>query len=807
MQSLNGNSSNPSLEGFDAKLNPTLNEDKNRFIINDQNLDSQTNDDLDGLSSISNKSYIRNKSRRAYDFRVTDEKNAIKAHHYYYDPFILESFRQKIFKDFFKDSAGLYGQIKNHHSIKELKNERKQIFTHLQNLTTSLSETKCAKAFFILIQSNLEKGHALETLFPENCTVPEDLKILYNEILATGIPSELNSYMDFDSLDPKALLDKAMTNLTEKLGNEKEVDKILLEASRDINKLLNNYTQSLELNGLDGDNSNLNSFFVESINGVVGKCKGNFKRSATNSKALSYLESFTKSIDVLLKIEPKEYDLAIVADFIKKHWDIPLMVEKSSNLSQSVKRNSDLDKSIKDILIKVDSKNKKKSLDLILNSPSNQTDNNDLLGSVLDILTDKYMFVITQNKMKLNNLDRDLGAYTSNPNNGSIFKAHKETLLENTNLLEMLIKEYKMHSLARYDHLFNHYTAFVNVVNDLGDLGEAKHPGFKNRLKTIVSKLIENSSKNSNELTICPNLHRDKGIMGHEEIKRTNEENLLVKAKLNLLMGVDEKKKVIELDRAHTLPFPSIFAWNFDKVKHFIKVEVPHGDEIVFGEGAKNVLYNKDIFEQMRKRNVSHKEIEALFHEEFESLLKSEYSEKQLHFKGLELIRTFFLRLFSETELLPVSMNKVADRASEWQLKGDDYKSSLARSLKELVLMDGKIKESDTVEKLIPYLDKTVETVEAFMNDGKKINTPERALNLICLSLVKETLMMAVKGVGYKEAREKANQEIQNKVYSEFFNKIPTSARLKEASDNDITLIYNKIMNDSHDEIMQKMLL
>jgi len=155
----------------------------------------------------------------------------------------------------------------------------------------------------------------------------------------------------------------------------------------------------------------------------------------------------------------------------------------------------------------------------------------------------------------------------------TFFMDQKERILpKDPSLLKTLTDEYKQHSLARFDHLFNHFTAFANVVDDLGNLGNTKYPDFKVKFREIISHLIKNStienkgkSKDKaleNKKTIITNLHRAK--MGKEKIPKTDVENSLIRTQLNLTL--DSQDVIVEVDRSHTLPFPILFAWDPKKI-------------------------------------------------------------------------------------------------------------------------------------------------------------------------------------------------------------------------------------------------
>lgn len=383
------------------------------------------------------------------------------------------------------------------------------------------------------------------------------------------------------------------------------------------------------------------------------------------------------------------------------------------------------------------------------------------------------------------------------------FSKQKDIILKDKDWLITLAQEYKQHSLARFDHLFNYYTAFVNIIVNLGEIGEKKHIGFAQNSKDVVSSILKNASINSkigytNEekkklSTINENAHRNSKDMGYEETKRTDVENTLIRTKINIALGTENSELVL-VERAHTLPFPSLFSWKSDKTKEIIDDKFSTHN-IAYSQEKKyddELYFNKKFFEVKMERNVSHQEMEELFKNQFEDLLLKNLSPQEFLFESLDLVKKFFLKLFSETELLPDFMNHLADHASEWLDKSDNYKTCLAKSLEDLVAKGERINEIQVVNQLEPYLKRTLKEVHTQISKEKG-DTSSSIFKLISFQTVEESLRIATKGVVYKEALNAINEKIENGIYDDVLKNVLNVAIKTDNFKNSLDIAFDEI--------------
>jgi|GEM_PF-3249302 len=339
--------------------------------------------------------------------------------------------------------------------------------------------------------------------------------------------------------------------------------------------------------------------------------------------------------------------------------------------------------------------------------------------------------------------------------------------------LDHIIKEQRQHSLVRFNNLFNYYTAFVNTVHILGNMGQVKYgDDFKKKAHTVVADLLENAyielkehtklNKKSEKIqpktadiqeleklvTIDLDYHRIKSIMGYEQTKMDKEKKKEIINTLNVLLGIDEKNKLIfELQRSHSLQFPSVFAWKKSKLVKCINIEF----ETNLDENFESVdtFFSRDFFKSMKDEIMPHSNIEDLFSKEFDKILNAFDSKEKFLFMSLDLMRKFYIRLFSETELFPDLINKYADGASEWRgkgTKGETYKKSLSGILRSLVMNKKEYKKAETLNALKPYLERTASELDR-LNKKLETNSANSLFKKICFFQVEESMRIAMNGI------------------------------------------------------------
>ena len=271
----------------------------------------------------------------------------------------------------------------------------------------------------------------------------------------------------------------------------------------------------------------------------------------------------------------------------------------------------------------------------------------------------------------------------------------------------MLIKEQRQHSLSRFNNLFTYHTAFVNTIAILGEMGQEKYGGkFKEKTSQVVAKLLEYShielekeikkddsraltdeeierdrlkkeerQRLENLATINQQHHRIKDIMGWESEKFKDKAKVI--STFNLLLGnIEGKGSILDLQRSHTLPFPSCFSWKIDKEIEFInkvmetafikkisdenakeEIEIEFFDNVedtTFIKKINNqtILFSLDLFEKIAKNNLHHTEIEKHFSYEFEILLIKSQNKRRVSFSIFRTHQEFLFKTFFRNRVI-----------------------------------------------------------------------------------------------------------------------------------------------------------
>lgn len=279
-----------------------------------------------------------------------------------------------------------------------------------------------------------------------------------------------------------------------------------------------------------------------------------------------------------------------------------------------------------------------------------------------------------------------------------------------------LLKEEKQHSLARFYNLINYYTAVSNTIFHLSQICKNKYGLDENKVFEVVDKIFENAYAKDDLRSLDPELHREDYIMGYEKEPLSKVDNALLISRLNNLLDPE----VRELQRAHTLPFPTCFAWKEEKILAYIQ-------EVFATEEAKQLVpdvkippLNKEIYQTIGKKCIDHTVIEEVFKNEF---VNSSYtSGEQFLYESLQAVAKFYLRLFSETELMPDFINKKLDGLSEFKTNDVHYKKQLAALLKEMIDKKRLLSKQETSALLKPYFKETASQIEKAKNQPEYKN-------------------------------------------------------------------------------------
>lgn len=315
--------------------------------------------------------------------------------------------------------------------------------------------------------------------------------------------------------------------------------------------------------------------------------------------------------------------------------------------------------------------------------------------------------------------------------------------------LDFILKEQKKHLITRFNNLVNYYTTFVNTINTLGNMAESFQPGGKNRVNELVNEILENSyfenekrvTKNK-KLMIVDTMAKTQ--MGTEKQKFLKDDVTKGVNILNFFLNStsQEKQNIRTFERAHTLPFPTCFAWNSESIVNYLKKYAAN-----FNKKYGEIFYNKLFFKKLIEQDIDSKTIEESLNKEFANCFEKYKPSNDLNefiFQTLEIVHYFFLKLFSETEYLPDFINEI-DNTCEWNRSKDYYQKTLATALKKLLEKQNECTKDNVIEELAHYFTETQkEVVEFYKKFQKEENSGVRQMKMIGLYQVEEALRTAL---------------------------------------------------------------
>lgn len=643
----------------------------------------------------------------AVEFCVEKEDDAVQSSDYYFDglsPLIgkdKNTFRPRKFKELTKEA-------KEDPAVKALKGKRKELQQELVDCT----QRRMPESLTDLIVCSAEKGDPFlmieHHLPPLHTTLPM-LKGAYltavNKSKPFTLPDQLSQLVDFDTMDHSEALARAGYKEAKHAG---KIDKAAWENRK---TLIARFEKHWNGDPLQFEHS---------------------KSSAVQCTIKTYCTSFLSQI-YLLKTG------GIFAAMKKQYHDCDLKI---------------LNPVIAIIISEIQSRSKQHQ----------ENAETALVTLREECLKNPLKSFIEEASLELLVRDSKLRASSSLSCTGGNPKIF---------LLSNLIKEQRQHSLARFYNLLNYYTAFVNTIHLMGKTAEEIKTGGQNVVAEVVSKILENSFLEFDDnprarsvsaspsaapaltlseaeieklITIHTQAHREKDIMGWEKKPIREQDKELASQTLNLFLAAfKDEKPIRKFERAHTLPFPSCFAWKEDKERTFIGEA---GETFSKAPKSKPVLFNNVVFKKIAGEKVDHKEIEEHFKKVFERH-KEDYAEtSEFIYMSLETVRRFYLRLFSETELLPDFINIDLDSISEWREPGSEqtYKRSLALALRSLVGTKSACTHADVVDALVPYFTATQKKVALLHKNwtAEKDKSSKALIKLIGLYQVEEALRTAL---------------------------------------------------------------
>lgn len=247
---------------------------------------------------------------------------------------------------------------------------------------------------------------------------------------------------------------------------------------------------------------------------------------------------------------------------------------------------------------------------------------------------------------------------------------------ENMEIFRKAEKQFRYHFESRLKKLFDSYTSFLNIIIMLCN----DHFPIYDKIVDAIIEMIKGTHEPCD--TILKDFHHNKFIMGSEKPGTLNDVELKkCFNKINSLLQIKSNDEVSQFERSHSMPFPSLYCWNLDR---YIPIMENLG-LIELGDGKLDYEkdFHKEFFRIATENQINYEMI-------YQALSDSDLT---LCSKIWYLI-SFFLRIFSETQLCPSFINKELDTISEYN--GKKYKTDLKNAIIALL---NEIKTQNNVKK------------------------------------------------------------------------------------------------------------
>lgn len=248
----------------------------------------------------------------------------------------------------------------------------------------------------------------------------------------------------------------------------------------------------------------------------------------------------------------------------------------------------------------------------------------------------------------------------------------------NSAQLHVLLKEQKKHTFMRFMQLPHYYSSFCNTANAIAKYLSKEHAQRGVRYMELMRELISFQSKPSEE---TDQGYRTPHFMDSSPKPKEASETYIKDLNIALKEVGTPEQPVMLLERAHTLPFPGAFSWGPTKILPLLEPE-----EMLREEEAmiQNIYCPADLYFALKNRTLSQKEFEARVIEHLDQkAIELQSAPSILHY-ALLFTHVFYLRLHSETELLPDLINHQLDNLSEWY--GAPFKSTYKEALGECLI-------------------------------------------------------------------------------------------------------------------------
>lgn len=239
--------------------------------------------------------------------------------------------------------------------------------------------------------------------------------------------------------------------------------------------------------------------------------------------------------------------------------------------------------------------------------------------------------------------------------------------------LHTLLKEQKKHTFMRFLQLPYFYSSFCNTAHAIAKHLSKGDPDRGDRYMAMMQELITFQSLPSD---LTDQGYRSPHFMDLRPNPKEAFERYINEVNLSLKEASNSEQPIVLIERAHTLPFPGAFSWGREKILSLLQPEEMLSEDETM---VKEIFCPAELYFGLKNRTLSQQEFEVQVIEHFEQkTLELNSSPTILHY-ALLFTHIFYLRLHSETELLPDLVNHQLDNLSEWV--GAPFKISYKEAL------------------------------------------------------------------------------------------------------------------------------
>lgn len=286
-------------------------------------------------------------------------------------------------------------------------------------------------------------------------------------------------------------------------------------------------------------------------------------------------------------------------------------------------------------------------------------------------------------------------------------QASMQKSIEDIQMLLAILDEHDQHTMARFYHLLRIYSGFIRHILGMAD---SIANGDETLKKAVIGNCIQILShahdKDPTTASVCLT-HHSHNVMGCEEKGTYEKED--IERWLRRLNSALSYRTVEQYEHAHTFPDPTVFNW---------KLTCPD-------ERDCNLSVSDNFFEEIKKDGLNPLIDEAIYSAFAAHLQTLQTTDSKMH-ALLHVVKSLYLLLISETELVPDFINQELDQLSEWFYgEHDNYKTSLSQAL-VLLLQKEDPSINAVIEALTPYFNGAFKKIHEQLQEVSRTNSLQK---------------------------------------------------------------------------------